>query len=264
MLSRFPRFKMLRSTQVVSALGVAVLGMAGCGGGELTASSSCHDYMQANANDKSAAVARVAEERRISGASGPLGMSNIDYICGGNPNTTLGDAVAGSGSQQSAPPEVLGTPEPGGAEATPAPPPAVAFKERGNTYKVAYAGGFGYQTEGVRPPYRDLHATFRFTNTSDRSMPTPVPQPQAEIRKSALGGDCPEVDDPNDPQPQPHSDSYCAFVMSSYGVSAQQLGRGEAADIEYASVRGLKVEPDIEDVRFYYDGKRIPGACQAG
>lgn len=74
--------------------------ITGCGS-SLEADSTCSEYLQTSSDEQDAAIARVAEDLDADGVVGPLGSANVDYLCGNDPDMTLGEAVqstAGEGS----------------------------------------------------------------------------------------------------------------------------------------------------------------------
>lgn len=70
--------------------------LIGCGG-SLGANSSCRDYMDASRSAQNDAVSKLAGELNAPSAVTPLGRPNIDYLCAGHPEWTLGDVVRRSG-----------------------------------------------------------------------------------------------------------------------------------------------------------------------
>lgn len=80
--------------RLLSLLGVYTVSLAvasGCGGSTLDADSSCRDYLQASADEKSAAIARAADELETS--ISVLSAPNIDNNCGIDQDQTLGEVV---------------------------------------------------------------------------------------------------------------------------------------------------------------------------
>ncbi|HWT92523.1 MAG TPA: hypothetical protein VN238_05975 [Solirubrobacteraceae bacterium] len=240
--------------------------IAGCGdeASELSASSSCRDYLAASADDRSAALAQAAEKRGIGGASSPLGSANVDYICSQDPDVRLGDAVAGSGTQQSTPPsEQAATEE---TEAAPPIPEPVAIRtDDGYTGEIAFLE-LEYMTEGVPPPLFQPVATFRLTNTSDRSAQALLLQlaaaPRIEIPRAAFKGNaCPdangEVEGGLGGSDEAHLPGACSIETMEYGVSASTIDAGEAIDIEMAAKFFTTAEPDIDEIRIYVAGRRL-------
>lgn len=59
----------------------------------MNADTSCREFLQATPQDQNAAVARVADELGAKDALTPLGRPNIDYVCAGDQDRTLGEAV---------------------------------------------------------------------------------------------------------------------------------------------------------------------------
>ena len=83
-----------------TAAAAVILGLAagGCGTSSLDENSSCRDFLQADRAEQDKAVARVAEKLNVKGVQSPLARPNIDYICGNEPNASLGGAVRDSGT----------------------------------------------------------------------------------------------------------------------------------------------------------------------
>lgn len=79
--------------RLLSLLGVCTVFLvaSGCGGSRLDANSSCRDYLQASADEKSAAIARAADELETS--ISVLSAPNIDNNCGIDQDQTLGAVV---------------------------------------------------------------------------------------------------------------------------------------------------------------------------
>jgi hypothetical protein len=70
----------------------------GCGAGEeMNADTTCRDFLQASYEDQNAAIARVADELGTENSLTPLGRPNIDYLCTGDQDRTLGEAVKATG-----------------------------------------------------------------------------------------------------------------------------------------------------------------------
>jgi hypothetical protein len=80
---------------VSAALAVGLL--TGCGGGGLSANSSCQDFMNASPQDQDQAVSQLASQLHAPDAVTPLGRPNIDYLCTNEPNDTLGWAISHTG-----------------------------------------------------------------------------------------------------------------------------------------------------------------------
>jgi len=78
---------------VACCVGLSGALAAACGVNEMGAETSCRDFLQAPADEQNAAIARVADEQGTNNALTPLGRPNIDYLCSGDQDRTLGDAV---------------------------------------------------------------------------------------------------------------------------------------------------------------------------
>lgn len=74
----------------------ATLSLAGCGS-SLSKDSSCKDFLNASATDQDAAVKSIASDMHAANAVTPLGRPNIDYLCAGSPDKTLGEAIQQTG-----------------------------------------------------------------------------------------------------------------------------------------------------------------------
>lgn len=81
---------------VATAIVLCLLGLTGCGK-QLTASSTCSDFLAASPQDQDAAVRKVAAQYHAGNALTPLGRPNIDYLCGNHPKMTLGTAIRDTG-----------------------------------------------------------------------------------------------------------------------------------------------------------------------
>ena len=89
-------FRWLRRITAVGLVVLGVFALGGCGGQELTADTSCADFMAADQNERYEAVTQLSSELDAPSAATPLGRPNVDFICAGNPDTTLGEAVQAS------------------------------------------------------------------------------------------------------------------------------------------------------------------------
>jgi hypothetical protein len=259
----------------VSIVGVAALtALVGCGGSSLDQNSSCHDFLQASENDRNAAAARVAEQLHVTGVESPLTRPNVEFICGDNPNETLGDAVSHSGtssgsSAPSLPPATTGaTPAP--ATAPPPSAPTISLKTTDPTgqigiysYEVSFGDGFRLDTGGVAPPFVDVIITIHVKNTTDRAWPlvtseigsaltAEVPRSLASDRGQQCG------DEPNS-DVRPHTRHWCVAGGAIYAVaqSPDQLGCGETGD--YRIFFG-HFQPNVtqQDMKFYVRDKLLP------
>jgi hypothetical protein len=90
----------MRAIWRIGALALSTVSLAfvfGCGGSSLAASSSCHDFLNASQQEQDEAVSRLAGALHAPNADTPLGRPNINYLCAGNPQMTLGEAVSHTG-----------------------------------------------------------------------------------------------------------------------------------------------------------------------
>ncbi len=73
-------------------LAAVTLGTAGCGN-QITADTTCKEFMQQSASVRDDAVNRVGAERGNSMAVTPLGRPNVEYLCAQQPDWTLGHVI---------------------------------------------------------------------------------------------------------------------------------------------------------------------------
>ncbi|HEX2419539.1 MAG TPA: hypothetical protein VHJ83_15675 [Micromonosporaceae bacterium] len=66
-------------------------------GREMTASTSCREFLQQPRNVQDAAIARISDELGTREAMTPLGRPNIDYLCSQDQDLTLGEAIRMTG-----------------------------------------------------------------------------------------------------------------------------------------------------------------------
>jgi len=72
--------------------------LAGCGKkAGLTSSSSCKDFLNASPTDQVSAIDKIAAQEHAPNSTTPLGQPNIGYLCAGDPNMTLGEAIRRTG-----------------------------------------------------------------------------------------------------------------------------------------------------------------------
>jgi hypothetical protein len=74
----------------VLATALSSLVITACGGGALSASSSCRDFMDASASDQHEIVDQLAGHYRKPDYATPLGEPEVPYYCSANPSITLG------------------------------------------------------------------------------------------------------------------------------------------------------------------------------
>lgn len=83
--------------QVTGLVAVVAWGLAACGADPMSADTSCRQFLQAPADERDAAVARVSDEVGAQMAVTPLGRPNIEFLCSQDQDGTLGDAVRNTG-----------------------------------------------------------------------------------------------------------------------------------------------------------------------
>jgi hypothetical protein len=76
-----------RSGVTVAAALLAFL-CSGCGS-ELSASSTCKDFMNASASDQQEVVDKLASQYNKPAYTTPLGAPEVPYYCSANPTVTL-------------------------------------------------------------------------------------------------------------------------------------------------------------------------------
>lgn len=82
---------------LVCGISALALTVTACGDEELSAASSCRDYLDASQEEQYNAVTRIAGERRAVGAVSPLGRPYVSSQCVKDPHKTLGAAVEEAG-----------------------------------------------------------------------------------------------------------------------------------------------------------------------
>ncbi len=88
---------MLKRLVLIAACSAAMMTIGSCGTPELSADSSCKDFMNADSASRDEAVRKVATEKGAGNAVTPLGRPNVDYMCVNNPSKTLGWAIEKTG-----------------------------------------------------------------------------------------------------------------------------------------------------------------------
>ncbi len=76
---------------VCAASVTAALWLAGCGSTEITASTSCDDYLQQPGDKRHDAAVRLSSEAGVDDAGNPMWGLSLDYSCGSKPKQTIGD-----------------------------------------------------------------------------------------------------------------------------------------------------------------------------
>ena len=56
---------------------------------QVSADSTCSDYLQQSASDRDAAIKRVGLQLHVQGVGSPLMMPEVDYECGNSPNAAF-------------------------------------------------------------------------------------------------------------------------------------------------------------------------------
>ncbi len=83
------------SALVLSAL-VVLSVVSGCGQ-EMSASTTCKDFLAAPQGERDEAVIRIATELNAPNSTSPLGRPNIEYTCIQSPRATLGEVIEATG-----------------------------------------------------------------------------------------------------------------------------------------------------------------------
>lgn len=80
-----------RTLLAASICGIAVLA-AGCGGeDELSADSTCKEYLSKPGEARHDAAVRISSELNVEESGNPMWGLSLDAACGGNPSKTLGE-----------------------------------------------------------------------------------------------------------------------------------------------------------------------------
>jgi hypothetical protein len=79
---------------------LSLLAVAACGGDELSANSSCEDYVNAAREDQTAAVQQVAQDQQA--VYSPLVQANVDAKCSVAPDRSISWAITGQSSAETA------------------------------------------------------------------------------------------------------------------------------------------------------------------
>jgi hypothetical protein len=86
---------MMKRSLVTLVLAILVVGtgalLSACGGGALSATSTCQDFMQASPTEQQQVISQLAEQYHKPSYATPLGEPEVPYYCADNPNVTLGD-----------------------------------------------------------------------------------------------------------------------------------------------------------------------------
>jgi hypothetical protein len=81
-----------RSTRIsmAAAGAIASLGLTACGGGSLSASSNCQEFMKASASEQHEVVDQLASQYHKAAYTTPLGEPEVPFYCSSDPSVTLG------------------------------------------------------------------------------------------------------------------------------------------------------------------------------
>lgn len=72
-------------------LSIAALLLASCtGAAQMSADTSCSDYIQADSETRAEAVRRVGSELGTAFAGNPMTLMSLDQACTSSPNRTIG------------------------------------------------------------------------------------------------------------------------------------------------------------------------------
>ena len=79
-----------RLSVVAAATVLAGVSLGACGGSSLSASSSCRDFMNANATEQHEMIDQLASEYQKPDYTSPLGEPEVPYDCSANATNSLG------------------------------------------------------------------------------------------------------------------------------------------------------------------------------
>lgn len=68
---------------------MALSGVVGCGGGGLSASSTCKDFSEASPEEQYEAISSLSSKFNTPAYTTPLGEPEVGYYCASSPETTL-------------------------------------------------------------------------------------------------------------------------------------------------------------------------------
>jgi hypothetical protein len=83
-------FRAIRMTLAVVGI-TSGLALTACGGGSLSASSSCRDFMGASATEQHEVTDQLASHYQKPDFATPLGEPEVPYYCSANPSVTLAE-----------------------------------------------------------------------------------------------------------------------------------------------------------------------------
>jgi len=78
-----------RLVGVMAVAGALVVGLLGCGGSGLSASSTCEDFSKASPEEQAKAISSLSSEFNTPEYATPLGSPEVGYYCASSPETTL-------------------------------------------------------------------------------------------------------------------------------------------------------------------------------
>jgi hypothetical protein len=96
-LTTAPARRALATTATALVLGATALASTGCGllGTDITADTSCRDYLNAPSEIRHDAAIRISADVSPSSPGNPLWAFNTDASCGSDPEQTVGEALGG-------------------------------------------------------------------------------------------------------------------------------------------------------------------------
>ncbi len=74
---------------VVLVMALTVGAIAGCGGGSLSASSTCKDFSEASPEEQHEVISSLSSKYDTPDYTTPLGEPEVGYYCASSPETTL-------------------------------------------------------------------------------------------------------------------------------------------------------------------------------
>lgn len=74
---------------------IAALALGGCGQGEITADTSCEEYLTHEGQERSDAAVRISSEMGAQNGGNPMWALSLDAACGSNPSMTLREYFRG-------------------------------------------------------------------------------------------------------------------------------------------------------------------------
>jgi hypothetical protein len=78
-----------RMVALVLVVGIASALGAGCGGGGLSASSTCKDFSEASLEEQHDVISSLSSKFDTPDYTTPLGEPEVGYYCANSPDTTL-------------------------------------------------------------------------------------------------------------------------------------------------------------------------------